>query len=150
MPAQGEVATGHNETYSAIMAAYKAMARRIAETLSEEGLTQPQFQALRAVAKKGTVCMREISDEMLVTPANITGIIDRLESRGLLRRTGRKGDRRTTDIELTHKGRALQERVAERYGEFMENALRVFTPGEQRTLRELLVKLHEGMSQSMG
>ncbi|MDG6988644.1 MAG: MarR family transcriptional regulator [Nitrososphaerota archaeon] len=148
MPAQG--GSGHNETYGAILSAYRAMARRIAEMLSEEGLTQPQFQALRVVAKKGTVCMREISDEMLVTPANITGIVDRLESRGLLMRTGRKGDRRTTDIELTPKGRALQERVAERYGEFVQNALRVFTPAEQRTLRELLVKLQEAMAQSGG
>lgn len=124
------------------------MMRRMAEMLSEEGLTQPQFQVIRIVEKSGTVCMREIGDEMFVTPANVTGIIDRLESRGLLRRTGREGDRRTTNIELTPKGRALQERVARKYDEFIQNALRVFTQEEQRTLGELLVKLQEGMSRS--
>ena len=124
------------------------MARRIAEMFSEEGLTRPQFQALRIVAKKGAVCMREISDEMFVTPANITGIIDRLEARGLLTRAGRKGDRRTTDIMLTTKGKALQGRVAEKYGRFMQNALGVFTQEEQKTLRDLLLKLQEGMSRS--
>lgn len=145
---QEEAALGHNETYSAVLAAYKVMARKIAEMLSEEELTQPQFRALRVVAKEGRVCMREISEEMFVTPANITGIIDRLESRGLLRRTGRRGDRRTTDIELTRKGELVQKRVTEKFNDFMQNALNVFTGEEQRTLRELLVKLQEGMAQT--
>lgn len=146
MPARGEQALRRNHTHNAIIAAYKMMMRRMAGMLSEEGLTQPQFQALRIAAKSGSVCMREISDEMLVTPANITGIIDRLESKGLLKRTEREGDRRTTSIELTPKGRTLQERVAEKYNEFMQNALHVLTQEEQRTLSELLLKLQEGMS----
>lgn len=148
MSAQEETGSSQNETYGAVTWAYKVMARRIAGMFSEEGLTQPQFQALRIVAKKGAVCMREISDAMFVTPANITGIIDRLEARGLLTRAGRKGDRRTTDIMLTTKGKALQGRVAEKYGRFMQNALGVFTQEEQKTLRDLLLKLQEGMSRS--
>ena len=146
MCAQEKQTSSHNETYNAILAAYRMMQRRIAEMLSEEGLTQPQFQALRIVAKNGAVFMREISDEMFVTPANITGIIDRLEARGLVERSGRSEDRRTTNIELTPKGRALLERVEERYGRFMKNALRVFTQEEQKTFRGFLVKLQEGMT----
>lgn len=93
--------------------------------------------------------MKGISDEMLVTPSNITGIIDRLQSKGFIKRMARqKGDRRTTIIELTQKGRALHEKVAAAYGEFMNSALQVLTLEEQRTLRDLLVKLQEGMSQS--
>ncbi len=146
MPLQERQASRGNHTYNAIVAAYKVMMRRMADMLSEEKLTQPQFQALRIVAKNHEVCMREIGDEMFVTAANITGIIDRLESRGLLRRTGRKGDRRTTNIELTPEGMELQERVVERYNEFIQDALRVFTQEEQEKLSELLLKLQEGMS----
>lgn len=92
--------------------------------------------------------MRRISNEMLVTPANITGIIDRLESRALIRRMAREGDRRATIIELTPKGKVLQDDVAAKYGRFMRNALRTLTADEQRALSDLLVKVQEGMSRS--
>jgi MarR family transcriptional regulator, organic hydroperoxide resistance regulator len=141
----------HNETYDAVNAAFKAMQRSIAELLAEEGLTQPQFVAMRVVAKSGAAPMRKISDEMLVTtPANLTGIIDRLESKGLIKRMARRGDRRATIIELTPEGRAAQERVASRYSRFMQNALQAFTKDERKTLRYLLEKLRREMSVSRG
>jgi DNA-binding MarR family transcriptional regulator len=140
----------HNETYDAVNAAFKAMQRSIAELLAEEGLTQPQFVAMRVVAKSGATPMRKISDEMFVTPANLTGIIDRLENKGLIKRMARQGDRRATIIELTPEGRAAQERVASRYSRFMQDALQAFTKDEQKTLRYLLEKLRRGMSVSRG
>jgi len=116
--------------------------------LSEENLTRPQFQALRCVAEKGTTPMKGISERLLVTPANITGIIDRLESKGLLKRTAQAGDRRATIIELTPRGAAVQQRVSSKYKEFIKNSLKVLTKVEQRMLRDILAKLQEGMSQS--
>ncbi|MGD0330310.1 MAG: MarR family transcriptional regulator [Nitrososphaeria archaeon] len=140
----------HNETYDAVIAAFKAMQHSIAELLSEEGLTQPQFITLSVIAKNGSMPMRGISDEMLVTPANITGIIDRLEHKGLIKRMARPGDRRATIIDLTHEGRTMQERVALRYSEFMQKALQAFTMDEQKTLRHLLEKLQQEMSRLRG
>lgn len=145
-----EPARHSNETYNAVMATYKVMHRKISEMLSEEGLTQPQFQVLRIVAKVGATPMRGISDEMLVTPANITGIIDRLESKGLIERMVGQGDRRATIIELTSKGRAVQDRVAVKYGEFMQKVLQAFTTDEQRILSDLLMRLQREMSGSKG
>jgi len=90
--------------------------------------------------------MKGISDKMFVTPANITGIIDRLEAKGLVKRATRHGDRRAVIVELTTKGAAVQERVSSKYKEFIQNALKVFTTEEQKMLRDLLLKLQEGMS----
>jgi DNA-binding MarR family transcriptional regulator len=129
-----------NETYAA-MAVYKAMRSNIAEELSTEGLTPPQFGLLRAVAKRGAMSLNRISQEMLVTPPNITGVVDRLEAKLLVRRVANKEDRRATIIELTSEGRRLQENVAKRYGVFMKQALSAFTHSEQATLRNLLLKL---------
>ncbi len=148
---KGEGPAGHpNETYNAVIATYKVMQCSITEMLLKEGLTQPQFRVLRIVAKNGATPMKGISDEMLVTPANITGIIDRLESKGLLKRMARRGDRRATIIELTPKGKAVQEIVATRYSEYMRNVFRAFTTDERRTLRNLLEKLREEMSRPRG
>jgi DNA-binding MarR family transcriptional regulator len=73
-------------------------------------------------------------------------VLDRLESRGLIRRGTRKGDRRAKIIGLTPKGKALQERVALKYSEFVQKSLRVLTKDEQKTLSHIVVKLQKGMS----
>ena len=130
-------------TYNAVIAAYKAMRRSIAEELSNEDLTPPQFSVLRMLAKKGALPMNRISQDMLVTPPNITGLIDRLESNKLVRRGASEEDRRAIMIELTPEGKKVQAAVAKRYNEFMRDVLHKFTHDEQRTLRTLLTKLEE-------
>jgi DNA-binding MarR family transcriptional regulator len=139
-----------DETYRSVIETYKTMQQRVLELADKEGLTQPQFQALRALAKSGAMLMRDISDKMLVTPANVTGIIDRLEQKGFVGRRARQGDRRATIIELTPKGATVYARMATRYRNFVHQALSAFTMDEQRTLRELLEKLQLEMSRSTG
>jgi len=138
-----------NELADVMNSTYRTILRKSEELLSEEGLTRPQFQALRCVAEKGATPMKGISDKLSVTPANITGIIDRLESKGLLRRSAQAGDRRATIVELTTKGTAVQERVSTKYKEFMKGSLKALSRDEQKSLRDILVKLQEGMSQSI-
>jgi len=149
MAGSAERARNPNELADVMNSTYRTVLRKSEELLSEEGLTRPQFQALRFVAEKGATPMKGISDKLSVTPANVTGIIDRLESKGLLKRGVHVGDRRATIIELTPKGIAIQERVASKYKGFMRDSLKALSRDEQRSLRELLVKLQEGMSQSV-
>jgi DNA-binding MarR family transcriptional regulator len=51
----------------------------------------------------------DLSRITYVTPSNITGIIDRLESKGLVERSRTKGDRRVSLITLTRQGDALSK-----------------------------------------
>ncbi len=146
MPGKSELADQRNGTYNAVIATYKMMQRGLTVLLANEGLTQPQFQALKVIARHGPIPMKTISDELSVTAANVTGIVDRLESKGLIERTVRKEDRRATIIGLTSKGRAMQEGVGKKYASFVQKALQKFTPEEQETLRNLLAKLQEEMS----
>ena len=147
----GRRGAGHsNGVAEAIIATYRTLLRESEELLAEEDLTRPQFQALRCVAEEGSTRMKGISDKLSVTPANVTGIIDRLESKGLLKRTAHLGDRRATNIELTPKGVALQARVSSRYREFMRSSLNVLSREEQAELSEILTKLRQGMSRPAG
>lgn len=150
MAEKAEQADQSNETYAAVVATYRVMNRGLSELLSREGLTQPQFHALRVLAKRGPTPMKTISDALYVTAANVTGIVDRLESKGLIERSARSGDRRATIIRLTPEGRELQEGVAKKYEKHMQRALRKFDPQEQETLRRLLARLQEEMSASSG
>jgi DNA-binding MarR family transcriptional regulator len=73
------------------------------------GLTGPQSGVLRTILNKGSMSSADLSRTTYVTPSNITGIIDRLESKGLVKRTPVEGDRRVALIMLTEKGEALSK-----------------------------------------
>ena len=75
------------------------------------GLTGPQSLVLRLLIKNGALSSADLSRQMYVTPSNITGIIDRLEKKGLVERIRKQGDRRVALITLTHSGQKLGETI---------------------------------------
>jgi DNA-binding MarR family transcriptional regulator len=75
------------------------------------GLTGPQSLILRLLIKKGALSSADLSRQMYVTPSNITGIIDRLEKKGLVERIRKQGDRRVALITLTQSGQKLGQTI---------------------------------------
>ena len=71
------------------------------------GLTGPQSSVLRTLIKEGPLSSASLSRRLYVTPSNITGIIDRLEKKGLVERIRKKEDRRIALITLTEEGTDL-------------------------------------------
>lgn len=72
-------------------------------------LTGPQSTILRTLVKDGPLSSVSLSRRLYVTPANITGIVDRLEKRGLVKRVSKEGDRRVVLIALTESGNELSK-----------------------------------------
>ena len=77
----------------------------------EFGLTGPQSLVLRLLVKNGALSSADLSRQMYVTPSNITGIIDRLEKKGLVERIRKQGDRRVALITLTGSGQQLGKTI---------------------------------------
>lgn len=75
------------------------------------GLTGPQSVVMRLLLNAGSMSSADLSRRMYVTPSNITGIIDRLERKDLVKRVGKQGDRRVALIVLTDKGKVLSKRL---------------------------------------
>ncbi|HUH38078.1 MAG TPA: MarR family transcriptional regulator [Spongiibacteraceae bacterium] len=69
------------------------------------GLTIPQVIVLSAIAKLGTATVRRISEEVSLSQATVTTILNRLEERGLLSKIRNDLDRRAVDTSLTEAGR---------------------------------------------
>ena len=145
-----ERAERSNGVVGGISATYRTRLRESEALISTEGMTMAQFHALSCVAERGPRPKKEISEKMDVTKANITGLVDKLESKGLVMRTAHRHDPRATIIQLTPKGRAAQERVDSKYLAFMAESLKVLTKSEQIDLRNVLLKLQDGMSQAGG
>jgi DNA-binding MarR family transcriptional regulator len=70
-------------------------------------LTGPQIVCLRQLRREGTITPSRLAKEVSLSQATITGILDRLEARGLIERERSKEDRRRVIIQLTDNGAEL-------------------------------------------
>ena len=106
-------------------------------TAADFDLSVVQAKALRHLAQVGPVPMRELACRLRCDASNVTGIIDRLERRGLVERRASPSDRRIKSLVTTHQGdevaRALWVEVRAR-----ALALLDLTDDERATLVSLL------------
>ena len=71
------------------------------------GVTQHQLACLLALFDSGPLPESKLAQTILVRPSTITGIIDRLEQKGLVARERSAHDRRIVNIQLTDTGNEL-------------------------------------------
>src|ERR1700739_944340 len=105
-------------------------ASRLIESVARERLksqfsaTLPRFDVMAALYRKpDRMLMSESSRFLMVANGNVTGIVDRLVSDGLVARAQRNGDRRTSFISLTRKGRAAFAEMAAAHEAWVDELL---------------------------
>jgi DNA-binding MarR family transcriptional regulator len=79
--------------------------------LEECGLTGPQLAALQTLHREGVKSGVELARELQVGQATVSGIVDRLEKKGLVTRGKNCDDRRLIGIALTPEGKQLVEKA---------------------------------------
>ncbi|UCF72612.1 MAG: MarR family transcriptional regulator [Deltaproteobacteria bacterium] len=72
-------------------------------------VSAPQLNCLLALYENGPLSLSQIAKHVMVKSSTVTGIIDRLEQKKLVRRVRNCPDRRMITIELTEAGNALAE-----------------------------------------
>ncbi|WP_111655705.1 MarR family winged helix-turn-helix transcriptional regulator [Isoalcanivorax indicus] len=75
------------------------------------GLTAPQLLVMQAIAARDEMTMGDIADEVSLSQATITTILDRLEKRELIQRLRGSTDKRRVYARLTDEGKTLLERA---------------------------------------
>jgi DNA-binding MarR family transcriptional regulator len=105
-------------------------ASRLIESAARERLksqfnaTLPRFDVMAALFRQPDgMLMSEISRFLMVSNGNVTGIVDRLVSDGFVVRSQRNGDRRTSFISLTRKGRAVFADMASAHEKWVDELL---------------------------
>jgi DNA-binding MarR family transcriptional regulator len=83
----------------------------------------------------------EVANEMNVTSANITFLVDGLEKAQLVRRVPSQTDRRTVYVELTEAGQLLTERLVPSMARFMARLMDGFSEAEKHQLSGLLGRM---------
>jgi MarR family transcriptional regulator, organic hydroperoxide resistance regulator len=106
--------------------------------IREFELSPPQFMALRRLEPDRPMPMSELAGLMACDNSNVTGIVDRLEDRGLVERRPAPHDRRVKMLAVTDAGAELRDRLMERLDDDPPEGLTALPAADQRTLRDLL------------
>jgi DNA-binding MarR family transcriptional regulator len=99
-----------------VMATADTFLRESQRLFRPYGLTAAQYNVLNVLAASADgLSQRELGDILVVDRSNVTGLLDRLEKAGLVKRTDHPSDRRVYRVSLTTAGRKLWAKVQPLY-----------------------------------
>jgi DNA-binding MarR family transcriptional regulator len=107
--------------------------------LAELGLGFAQAHALRMLDPDEPIAMSALAERLFCDASNVTGLVDRLEARGLVERRSAQNDRRVKALTLTPAGVALRDQVLAVMSEPPE-AIAALAAADQRALRDILAR----------
>jgi len=127
-----------------LVQAYLAFYRVGSRHIESLGLTGPQFDVLAELGGTEGMTCAELGNATLITKGTLTGVLDRLEAKGLLERHSVEGDRRAIHVQLTTQGEELFRKVYPAHAEFMRPFIQQeFSPKEVDALRTQLFRLRD-------
>lgn len=134
--------TVQEEVVLALMRTADQLAAPMAEVLRQAGLSLSQYNVLRILrgAGESRLPCGEITDRMVRREPDLTRLLDRLETRGLVERERSTSDRRSVLASITGEGRALLDRLEAPMLSALKRSLEHMPV---RRLRELLEILEE-------
>jgi DNA-binding MarR family transcriptional regulator len=109
---------------------------------AELELSPAQCHVLHLIEPDRPIPMGELAETLACDASNVTGLVDRLESRGLVRRRPSAGDRRVKVLVLTPSGSRLRALLLDRMTAPV-TALERLSLREQRALVRILTRLLE-------
>ncbi len=126
-----------SEAWALMHELFHASRRRFLAIASEFELSPPQVRALGVLDPDRPVPMSDLAEALHCDNSNVTGIVDRLEDRGLVERRSATHDRRVKMLVVTARGAEVRDRLVERLEEAPPPLARL-GPEDQRTLRDIM------------
>lgn len=116
------------ELLIALRRVIRAVDLRSKQLSKDVGITGPQLLVLQNIQRQPGIMVKEIADNINLSPATITNILDRLEARELANRIRSTEDKRKVGVYLSEKGqqavesapRPLQDHFVERFSQLAE------------------------------
>lgn len=105
-------------------------------------VTLPRFDLMAQLERKPHgMTLGELSQRMMVTNGNVTGLVERLLAEEVISRRQHKSDRRSHIVSLTEKGRRQFARMAKEHEDWIASMFGDLSQSEFATLTKLLGKL---------
>ena len=128
------------EVFVSLLRTADALTRDAEALLKPTGLSSTQYNVLRILRGAGSegLACSEVGCKMISRDPDITRLLDRMESRGLIARSRGKQDRRVVRTRITAEGLRLLQKLDEPVRELHRRQLHHLPAGELRQLSRLL------------
>jgi DNA-binding MarR family transcriptional regulator len=127
---------------------YQAFEAHSAAHIRTLGLTPSQFDIVVTLGNTKGMSCRELGDRTLITKGTLTGVLDRLEAKGLVVREESTADRRSFTVKLTRKGDACFERVFPAHLTYMDPAFATLSTAERHQIADNLARLRAAFAEA--
>jgi DNA-binding MarR family transcriptional regulator len=138
-----------SEAWGLMHELFHASRPRFQEVAAQFHLSPPQVRALGVLDPGRPVPMSELAEALHCDNSNVTGIVDRLEERGLVRREPSPGDRRVKLLVLTDEGEKVRAEITRRLAE-PPPPIADLPAADQRALRDIMRRVVESERESEG
>ena len=120
-----------------------AIVARLEQMLAEQGfdLNFTQYLVLKHLARFGELSATDLARHIAHDAGAMTRVVDKLTTKGYVRRKPSETDRRALRIELSEAGRAVWSRVHECANECIESCLQPFSVAERKQLASMLTRM---------
>jgi len=134
---------GYYKTIHQIICAGHWITDRVAIELKEYDISEPQFNVLRILKGRNgkPITVQEIQDQMVQRTSNVTRIIDKLLTKGLVERLECPSNRRKMDITITGNGKLFLRQLDKKVIAFHEPMKARLSEEELEILKKLIIKL---------
>ena len=126
--------------------ACKLHRQRAEVLLNEIGLHVGQEMLLSGLWEKEGLTQTELADYVMIQPATVTNMLQRLERAGIVERRPDAEDQRISRVYATKKGRGLKEAVEEQWGKLELESFAGFSVEERVLLRRLLLQVYRSLA----
>lgn len=124
--------------------AFEILSARHIRTL---GLTPPQFDLIVTLGNTAGLSFKELGEKTLITKGTLTGVVDRLAAKKLVRRSDSPSDGRSRIVQLTAKGETLFARIFPAHLDHLRPAFAGFDGHQLQQAEAVLRRLRRGFSQ---
>jgi DNA-binding MarR family transcriptional regulator len=132
------------QAWVGLVRAYHRIARRLEQALDGHGLSLAQFEVLAHLHFDEGMTQNDLAQRLLVTKGNVCGLIDRLQTAGLVQRRADPADRRANRLVLTAAGRTVFTAAFPAHLALIREMLGGLRVQELRQLHDLPGRLAEG------
>ena len=126
--------------------AYQAFEICSAAHIRTLGLTPSQFDIVATLGNTVGMNFKELGEKTLITKGTLTGVVDRLEGKGLVRRVASASDGRSQIVQLTRKGETLFAKVFPAHVEYVGQFFASFSQADLGAMEAELHRLRTALS----
>jgi len=132
------------EAWKLLFQLFRSERRTMSKAYSDLGLNSAQAHLLFSLHDPAGAPMSELAEELVFDASYITGLVDRLEARGLVRRLQNPEDRRVKRVALTEAGLEMQQALKESVFR-PPPAIQSLSEEDRRLLRDIFRRAVDGL-----